>query len=169
MTGLDENDFDHVLALVQEEMKKIRMKNWKKKGLNRTRTISLRYVGRLSQNLHSFSLRAIASDLSPRYRLVVVLYWLRHYPSYRQTGILFHISQSSVQREVVFLLPVLSAALQFEIKMPDWQDVEPGFAGAQFAIDCTPHFRNRVHPCQHLYYRGDKHAHFLTAQVSPSF
>jgi hypothetical protein len=27
-----------------------------------------------------------------------------------------------------------------------------------------PHFRNKVHPRQADYYRGDKHAHFITAQ-----
>ena len=32
-------------------------------------------------------------------------------------------------------------------------------------IDCTSHVRDRVHPGQELYYRGDKHCHFLTAQV----
>jgi hypothetical protein len=46
--------------------------------------------------------------------------------------------------------------------------LKAGFAGAQFNMDCTSHFRNRVHPGQHLYYRGDKHAHFLTAQVTVS-
>lgn len=43
--------------------------------------------------------------------------------------------------------------------------VSPGFSGAQFSIDCTSHYRRRVHPRQELYYRGDKRAHFLTAQV----
>lgn len=43
-----------------------------------------------------------------------------------------------------------------------------GFAGSQFLIDCSPQFRDRVHPGQELYYRGDKHAHFLTAQVTNS-
>jgi len=54
------------------------------------------------------------------------------------------------------------------ITWPDWQKVPIGFAGGQFAIDCTSHFRRRVHPGQRLFYRGDKHAHFLTAQVTLS-
>jgi len=41
-----------------------------------------------------------------------------------------------------------------------------GFGGAQFLMDCTSHFRDRVHPGQRRYYRGDKGAHFLTAQVT---
>jgi hypothetical protein len=32
-------------------------------------------------------------------------------------------------------------------------------------MTCTSHYRNRVHPRQGDYYRGDKHAHFLNAQV----
>lgn len=33
------------------------------------------------------------------------------------------------------------------------------------AIDCTSHYRQRVHPGQSFFYRGDKRAHFITAQV----
>jgi hypothetical protein len=39
------------------------------------------------------------------------------------------------------------------------------FEGVSGAIDCASHFRFRVHPGQADYYRGDKHRHFLTAQV----
>jgi hypothetical protein len=34
------------------------------------------------------------------------------------------------------------------------------------AIDCTSHFRNRVHPRQGDYYCGDKRGHFISDQVS---
>ena len=47
----------------------------------------------------------------------------------------------------------------------DWTSIPVGFMGAQFIIDCTSHPRKRVHPGQHLFYRGDKGFHFLTAQV----
>jgi len=33
------------------------------------------------------------------------------------------------------------------------------------AIDCTSHFRERTHPKQAEFYRGDKHAFFWNAQV----
>jgi len=54
------------------------------------------------------------------------------------------------------------------IGFPDWGSLKPGFAGSQYIIDCTSHFHRRVHPGQALYYRGDKHAHFLTAEVVTS-
>ena len=37
----------------------------------------------------------------------------------------------------------------------DWKELPFGFCGAQFLIDCSSHLRRRVHPGQHLYYRGD--------------
>jgi len=54
-----------------------------------------------------------------------------------------------------------------EINEPDqWPlATQPGFEGVVGAIDCTSHFRCRVHPRQGDYYRGDKGGHFLTAQV----
>lgn len=62
-------------------------------------------------------------------------------------------------------MPDLCEVLQTEIQLPDWATVDEGWMGSVFIIDCTPHYRDRVHPGQHLFYRGDKHAHFLTSQV----
>jgi len=39
------------------------------------------------------------------------------------------------------------------------------FEGVSGAIDGTCHFRNRIHPRSGDLYRGDKHAHFVGAQV----
>jgi hypothetical protein len=68
--------------------------------------------------------RNMTSNFSPRYRLVLVLYWLRHYPSYPQMGIIFHMDPATVHREVTFLLPILCEVLQNEISLPDWEKVE---------------------------------------------
>lgn len=88
-------------------------------------------------------------------------------PNTEIVGDLFEVSRSTVSREVYFLVPRLCNVLaeQNLISLPEWDDVEPGFGGAQFIVDCTSHRRRRVHPGQQLYYRGDKHYHFLTAQV----
>lgn len=57
-------------------------------------------------------------------------------------------------------------ARETPIHMPqNWKKSPLGFCGAQFLIDCTDHPRHRVHPGQHLYYRGDKGYHFLTSQI----
>jgi hypothetical protein len=47
------------------------------------------------------------------------------------------------------------------VHWPAAEDGAPDFA----AIDCAPHYRNRVHPFNCEYYRGDHRAHFLTAQL----
>jgi hypothetical protein len=58
------------------------------------------------------------TKLSPRLRLLLALYWLRHYPSFSQLGLLFRISESQALKEIHFLLPRLSEALQSEIALP---------------------------------------------------
>lgn len=83
--------------------------------------------------------------------------------------LIFRVGRATVHREIRALLPFLLEALQGVIKLPDdWKSVEPGFGGTQAIIDCTPHYRERVHPGQELFYRGDRHAHFLTASVTTS-
>ena len=104
--------------------------------------------------------------LSSESRHLVFLYWLRHYPSWYELSQLFHISQPTLRCEIKTLLPYYAYVLQNEIFLPKQDDLDVGFAGSQFLIDCSSHFRDRVHPGQELYYRGDKHAHFLTAQVT---
>jgi len=110
--------------------------------------------------------RLCAGDLTWRCRLALVLNFLRHAPSFSMLAATWKTSEGTAHRAVTEILPCLCEALQSEIEQPDdWNKIPYGFGGAQFIIDCTSHFRNRVHPRQHLYYRGDKHAHFLTAQV----
>ena len=54
-----------------------------------------------------------------------------------------------------------------EIHFPtEW--IPHSFEEVSGAIDCSAHYRNRIHPGQALLYRGDKHAHFLSAQVVTS-
>jgi len=107
--------------------------------------------------------------LDVRSCLILVLYWLRLYPTLSEMELLFNVSKATVLREIRYFLPRLFEALQDEITLPvDWSQVEPGFGGAQAILDCTSHFRHRVHPGQALFYRGDKHAHFLNAFVLTS-
>jgi len=98
----------------------------------------------------------------------MVLYWLRKYPSFGEMELVFCLSKATIFRDIRYFLPKLLDALQGAIKLPDWTSVELGFGGTQAILDCTAHYRHRVHPGQALYYRGDKHAHFLTASVLSS-
>jgi hypothetical protein len=96
--------------------------------------------------------------------------FLHHSSNTAVVSMLFDVSEATVRRIVGTTIPLLYNVLREAklIEYPDWSTIVPGFAGSLFNIDCTSHFRRRVHPGQHLYYRGDKHAHFLTAQVMVS-
>ena len=104
--------------------------------------------------------RYITRSWSPRTRLLLVLHWLKAYPSYRQLANAFGGHASTVLREIWDLLPKLCEVLYDLIEWPP-ADGESDFG----AIDCTAHYRNRVHPFSSEFYRGDHHRHFLTAQV----
>jgi hypothetical protein len=107
-------------------------------------------------------------SLSPRWQLIHHLFMLRHHPKHKILASLFAISSgASSDIKKTFLPIVYEQASSFSsIQWPsDWSSIPIGFAGAQLLIDCTSHFRNRVHPGQQLYYRGDVGAHQLTSQI----
>lgn len=111
-------------------------------------------------------------SLSSYYRLLLLLHWLRHYPSFQDLARIYNVSTSFVQRDITILLPLVYHILskpEFNKIGAAWKNLPlssiAGFERIAGVIDCTSHFRNRVHPGQRLYYRGDKHAHFLTDQV----
>ena len=110
------------------------------------------------------ALRTCPTLLEPRTRLIMVLNWLREGGKYRHLIRAYGLpNQAFVSREIHHILPILCACLN-EIAWPTSLLPHP-FEGVVGAIDCTAHFRNRVHPRQADYYRGDKHAFFLLAQV----
>lgn len=136
-TGLFEDEFENLFQSVKEK-------------------ISQRRLG-------GPTMRVTPTTLTPRFRLLLVLHWLRHYLRYSTLGELYGISQSQVSREIHHILPKIYVTLR-EIEWPSRWMQHP-FEGVVGAIDCTAHFRWRVHPKQADYYRGDKHAFFLSAQV----
>ena len=104
-------------------------------------------------------MRFIQRSWSPQTRLLLVLHWLRAYPSYRTLAREFGGHPSAVQREIWDLMPKLCEALYDAVQWPDPAELDYA------AIDCAPHYRNRVHPFSSEFYRGDQHAHFMTAQL----
>ena len=103
--------------------------------------------------------RIVSTSLTPHLRLLLVIYWLRHYPRYSVLAHTFGISQAQVHREIYHILPILYEVLD-EITLPPVLQPKPPFM-AVGAVDCAVHHRKRVHPGQAQYYRGDKRAHFL--------
>lgn len=99
--------------------------------------------------------------LSLRKRLLLVLHWLRDYHKYRSLRDYYGVSISTIYRNIYFIVPKLYSVLD-EIKWPQEMPVD-SLVGS---VDCTSHFRFRVHPRQADYYRADKHGFFITAQVT---
>lgn len=93
---------------------------------------------------------------------MLYLKWLRNYTSIFDLSLIFNVSASTIRNIINQVLPILYKYIP-STKWPT--SFEFGFNGTVGAIDCTSHFRNRIHPGQALLYRGDKHAHFITAQV----
>jgi hypothetical protein len=94
----------------------------------------------------------------------MVLNWLRERGKYRRLIRAYGLTnQALISREIHHILPILCAYLK-EISWPTNLLPQP-FEGVVGAIDCTSQLRNRVHPRQADYYRGDKHAFFLAVQV----
>ena len=97
-------------------------------------------------------------------RLLMVLTFIRHNNTVRSLAGQFGGSYASVSRELWDIIPKLYVTLIGMIKFPDEPPV-PLFGDANAAIDCTSHYRHRVHPWSCEYYRGDKHDDFITAQL----
>ena len=108
--------------------------------------------------------RTCTTALSLCFRLLLVLHFLRKHLQYGTLSILYKISKPTVSREITHMLPKVCLVLDF-IHLPRQITPHPHFEGVTAAIDCTSHFRNRVHPKQADWYRWDKHAFFISAQV----
>lgn len=92
--------------------------------------------------------RCVPTSLQPQFRLLLVLQFLRHYPHYSMLASLYGISIAQVSREIAHILPLLRAYLN-HIEWPiQWAATECLGCSISGAIDCTSHYRNRVHPHQ---------------------
>jgi len=103
------------------------------------------------------------TTLSPRFRLLMFLHWLRHYPKLKELADIYDVSTATASRETSYVLKLAYTSILY-IRWPTHWERHP-FMGVVGMIDGTAHFRNRVHPGQAHYYRGDKRGHFVLAQV----
>lgn len=107
--------------------------------------------------------RPVPTTLSPRARLCLVLNYFKEGGRYRRISRIYGVSKSYISRELYHIVPKLYCTLN-EISWPDvW--TPHSFEGVSAALDCTPHYRDRVHPGSSNWYRGDKHAHFYNVQL----
>ena len=100
-------------------------------------------------------------------RLLVVIIWLRQYPTLFLLSEMFHVSVTTICDEIHHVLPILRFHLQHEIQWfaPEEIDRQRGFwpeiPNAVGALDCTIHRIERPTENQGRYYRGDKRCHFV--------
>lgn len=115
--------------------------------------------------------RQTMCSVSPFTRLYIILCLIRKGETAAgDLAIRFDVSPSFISRDRRHIIPILYTSIGIiRFFKPDifgwlvhsWRDYL--IAGA---IDGTCHFRERVHPGQANWYRGDKHRHFALAQVS---
>lgn len=105
-----------------------------------------------------------SNSLRPQARLALVLTYLRNgQKSTKNIMLNYGVNRPYISREVRHVAPILASRCMFIRSPVSWTPHQ--FVNAVGAIDCTSHYRCRTHPNQHLFYRGDKRAHFITAQV----
>jgi len=97
--------------------------------------------------------------------LLLALTFLRHRPHYQILGQIFGVSNSTVQQELIQVLPLLASSLNSIRWLLGWDPLPIGIEGSQFVVDATAHYRNCVHPGQRHWYRGDKKCHFMAVQI----
>lgn len=95
-------------------------------------------------------------------RLYIMLYFNRKYLHYTSLGQIFHVSGSTISRDVRHILPIIKSKLNY-IKFPE--TFPNKVMGAVGAIDCSAHPKNRSSP-QYFYYNGFKGYHCLYSQVT---
>lgn len=109
--------------------------------------------------------------LSTHNRLLLILYWLRQYPTIDLLSLLFDISPSTVSRELRKLWPILRRHYSPMIRWPEHQEwismkhTWPELPGVVGAIDGTSHTIYRPKNNQAHYYSGHRHAHCIHTQV----
>eukprot|EP01094_Clydonella_sp_ATCC50884_P004686 TRINITY_DN1371_c0_g1_i1.p1 TRINITY_DN1371_c0_g1~~TRINITY_DN1371_c0_g1_i1.p1 ORF type:complete len:439 (+),score=26.83 TRINITY_DN1371_c0_g1_i1:438-1754(+) len=160
----DEEDFDiyEHTGLSMEQFLQLFEKV--KDDIRRPRLTQLGHRGR----------RQTAVSLSTASRLLMFLVFLRKAPHLSLLARTFKVTKTFVHRDRRHILPIVHSALNFidpfrlgsVIEFVRQVDSAPLFPDAAGAVDCTAHRRDRVHPGQALFYRGDKGYHFILAQVS---
>lgn len=110
--------------------------------------------------------------LDVRNRVLLVLFWLRQYPTLHVLAFLFGISKSTVAEEIYHIVPILFVNYQHYISwhsMRKWQGflgTFPSFQNVVGVIDATIHpIRRPSGVLQAQFYRGDKKRHFMSTQM----
>lgn len=121
-----------------------------------------------------FNTKKVGRSLDSQTTLHMMLYRMRHYPKNTQMAWIYTVSTRFVSETLHHVLPILYCNLDFISWPTKW--VPHSFESVSGAVDCLAHYWFKVHPKQGIYatllysyvgdwYRGDKHAHLMTAEV----
>ena len=116
--------------------------------------------------------RPRACGLSPRNRVLLVMVWIRQYLTVMSLAELFGVDKMTVSDDIHHIVPILRKHLHDQIKWPSEEEMEtmmgswPEFPNAFGAVDATIHPVWKPLVGQAFFYRGDKHCHFMLAQVT---
>jgi hypothetical protein len=108
-------------------------------------------------------------------RMLLVLVWLRVYPTYEVMGILFGLDQSRIGRQIRGLLPLLRQVASRDLAEPPtdqrkrtWPELLRDFPDVAVIIDATEQRirRPKDTETQKRYYSGKKKVHSIKTQVT---
>jgi hypothetical protein len=123
--------------------------------------------------LHHGGHRQHCHNLSTRNRVLLTFIWLRQYPTNAYLAFLFGVSTRTVYDEIHHILAILHEHYvprqTFWHTIPHWNTLRNrhiDFPNVVGFIDGTPiRINTPVGPIQRLYYRRDKHFHFMNWMV----
>ena len=105
-------------------------------------------------------------------RVLLVLVWLKCYPTYRALAAFFSVSKTTVFEEVYHIVPILFLEYRHLVSWPNlvqWANflnTWPRYPNVVGAIDGTIHRIQRPSGIlQREFYRGDKKCHFMSSQI----
>jgi hypothetical protein len=109
--------------------------------------------------------------LSRRNRVLLVLIWLRSYPTYNFLSVLFNISTSTVKEQIWNMVSFLDTALEQYLQWPtvdEWSNLRGNWNKipvAVGAIDGTSHEIYRPKEDQEQFYSGYRSFHCIHTQI----
>lgn len=113
--------------------------------------------------------------LTPRNQLLLLLIWLRLYPTYEALGVLFDLDKSNICRTLARWREALELVSQRELQWPqDWQrkrqldEVLADFPEVQVILDATeqPVRRPQEPQARRAYYSGKRKRHTIKTQIA---
>jgi hypothetical protein len=113
-------------------------------------------------------------DLEPDDQILLTIFWLRHYPTQEVLGYLFGVSDSTAKRAIDRCLPLLEAAGQDTMRMPDpgrgrrknLSTLLKDTPDVAVIIDTFEQPVQRPRKRQKRFYSGKKKRHTLKSQVA---